>query len=107
MIELSGYSESEFYKINIKNLFPDSNFEINIFNVINKMSAGKSKHSKFEYKLKKKNDLIENLKFRENENILEVIAASKKAGQVLVGFAAESSKSIENASEKIKKGTVQ
>jgi len=61
---------------------------------------------KFEYKLKKKNDLIENLKFRENENILEVIAASKKAGQVLVGFAAESSKSIENASEKIKKGNI-
>ena len=61
---------------------------------------------KFEYKLKKKNDLIENLKFRENENILEVIAASKKAGQVLVGFAAESSKSIKNASEKIKKGNI-
>lgn len=58
---------------------------------------------RFGYKLKKKNELLENLKFKENENILEIISSKKKKNQIIVGFAAESSQNIENAIEKIKK----
>ncbi len=61
---------------------------------------------KFEYKLKKKDELFENLKFRENDNILEIISEKKKKDQIIVGFAAESSQNIANAIEKINKRNI-
>jgi len=56
----------------------------------------------FDYKLKKDEGLLENLKFKINENILDLVLKKKKINQVIVGFAAESSENIENAKEKMK-----
>ncbi len=55
---------------------------------------------RFDYKIKKKDDILSKLSFIENENILSILGQSKKAGQVLVGFAAES---IYNTSDILKK----
>ena len=56
---------------------------------------------KFNYKLKKNDDIISKLQFKENTNILQLLAESKKKGQFLVGFSAESGENIENSKEKI------
>jgi len=57
---------------------------------------------RFDYKLKKNKDLLDNMKFIMNENILDLISDKKKKNQVIVGFAAESAENIENAKEKIR-----
>jgi phosphopantothenoylcysteine decarboxylase / phosphopantothenate---cysteine ligase len=57
--------------------------------------------SKFDYKLKKNDDIISKLKFKENINILQKLSEIKKDGQFLAGFAAESGENIDNAREKI------
>jgi len=57
---------------------------------------------RFNYKLKKNDDIISKFKFKENINILEILAESKKQSQVLVGFSAESGENIEATSEKIR-----
>jgi phosphopantothenoylcysteine decarboxylase / phosphopantothenate---cysteine ligase len=56
---------------------------------------------KYAYKLKKNDDIISKLKFKENINILSQIARKKRKGQFLVGFSAESGENIENAKNKI------
>jgi phosphopantothenoylcysteine decarboxylase/phosphopantothenate--cysteine ligase len=56
---------------------------------------------RFDYKLKKNDDIISKLKFKENINILQKLAEIKKSSQFLVGFAAESGENIDNAREKI------
>jgi phosphopantothenoylcysteine decarboxylase/phosphopantothenate--cysteine ligase len=56
---------------------------------------------KFNYKLKKNDDIISKLQFKENTNILQLLAESKKKEQFLVGFSAESGENIENSKEKI------
>jgi phosphopantothenoylcysteine decarboxylase/phosphopantothenate--cysteine ligase len=56
---------------------------------------------KYDYKLKKNDDIISKLKFRENINILQLLSESRKKGQYLAGFAAESSENIENAYSKL------
>ncbi len=56
---------------------------------------------KFNYKLKKNDYIISKLQFKENTNILQLLAESKKNGQFLVGFSAESGENIKNSKEKI------
>ena len=56
---------------------------------------------RFDYKLKKDDDIISKLKFKENINILHMLAKKKKKDQILVGFAAESGEKIENTFEKM------
>jgi phosphopantothenoylcysteine decarboxylase/phosphopantothenate--cysteine ligase len=56
---------------------------------------------RFDYKLKKNDDIISKLKFKENINILQKLAEIKKSSQFLVGFAAESGENIDNARGKI------
>ena len=56
---------------------------------------------KFAYKLKKNDDIISKLKFKENINILYNLAEKKNPGQLLVGFSAESGENIENSIKKI------
>ena len=56
---------------------------------------------RFDYKLRKKDDILSRLRFKENENVLSILAESKKAGQVLVGFAAESGYSIADIVKKM------
>ncbi|MHB1346710.1 MAG: bifunctional phosphopantothenoylcysteine decarboxylase/phosphopantothenate--cysteine ligase CoaBC [Candidatus Humimicrobiaceae bacterium] len=53
------------------------------------------------YKLKKNDDLLSKISFKENENILKFLSQIKKDKQILVGFAAESGENIKAASEKI------
>lgn len=57
---------------------------------------------KYDFKLKKKNDILSRIKFGENENILESLAEKKKKNQYLVGFAAESGYNSRDVLEKIK-----
>ena len=57
---------------------------------------------KYDFKLKKKDDILSKIKFKENENILELLAEKKKKGQYLVGFAAETDYSVEAVKEKLK-----
>lgn len=61
---------------------------------------------RFDYKLKKKEGLLQNLKFKENENILDIMSKAKRDDQILIGFAAESSSDIKNALEKINKKNI-
>jgi len=56
----------------------------------------------YDYKLKKNQDLLSKISFKENENILKFLSGIKKDKQVLVGFAAESGENINFAYEKIK-----
>jgi phosphopantothenoylcysteine decarboxylase/phosphopantothenate--cysteine ligase len=56
---------------------------------------------KFNYKLKKNDNIISKLQFKENTNILQMLAESKKKGQFLVGFSAENGENIKNSKEKI------
>ena len=58
--------------------------------------------SKYDYKLKKNDDIISKLKFRENINILSMLAEKKNKAQYLAGFSAESGENIENTVEKMK-----
>ncbi len=57
---------------------------------------------KYNFKLKKKNDILSKIKFKENENILKYLAKEKKKNQYLVGFAAESGYNFRDVLEKIK-----
>jgi len=57
---------------------------------------------KYDFKLKKKDDILSKIKFKENENILELLAEKKKKDQYLVGFAAETDYSVEAVKEKLK-----
>jgi phosphopantothenoylcysteine decarboxylase / phosphopantothenate---cysteine ligase len=56
---------------------------------------------KYDHKLKKEDGFIDSLRFKENENLLAYLSAVKKKGQVLVGFAAESTDVLDNAKKKI------
>jgi phosphopantothenoylcysteine decarboxylase / phosphopantothenate---cysteine ligase len=57
---------------------------------------------KYDFKLKKKNDILSRIEFKENEDILKILSRRKKKGRYLVGFAAESGYSISDIMEKIK-----
>jgi phosphopantothenoylcysteine decarboxylase/phosphopantothenate--cysteine ligase len=57
---------------------------------------------KYDFKLKKKDDILSRIRFKENENILKLLAEKKKKNQYLVGFAAESGYSDKDVMEKIK-----
>ncbi|MCL5070297.1 MAG: bifunctional phosphopantothenoylcysteine decarboxylase/phosphopantothenate--cysteine ligase CoaBC [Actinobacteria bacterium] len=57
--------------------------------------------NKFNYKLKKNDDIISKLKFKENVNILKMLSELKNKNQILVGFSAESGEKIENSKSKI------
>jgi len=57
---------------------------------------------KYDFKLKKKDDILSKIRFKENENILKLLAEKKKKNQYLVGFAAESGYSEKDVMEKIK-----
>jgi len=52
-------------------------------------------------KISKKDGLISKIKFKLNENILEILSTRKRKGQFLVGFAAESGYNIEGAAAKM------
>jgi len=56
----------------------------------------------FDYKLTKKDDILSKLKFKLNQNILNILASEKKPGQLLVGFAAEYGLDMENVQNKKK-----
>lgn len=51
---------------------------------------------KYDFKLRKKNDILSKINFRENENILKLLAEKKKKRQYLVGFAAEESYGVKD-----------
>ncbi|MCD4669749.1 MAG: bifunctional phosphopantothenoylcysteine decarboxylase/phosphopantothenate--cysteine ligase CoaBC [Actinomycetia bacterium] len=51
-------------------------------------------------KLSKREGLLSRLKFKLNENILDILSTSKRKGQFLIGFAAESGYNIENVLKK-------
>jgi phosphopantothenoylcysteine decarboxylase / phosphopantothenate---cysteine ligase len=57
--------------------------------------------NRFNYKLKKNDDIISKLKFKENINILKMLSGLKNKNQILVGFSAESGENIENSKSKI------
>ena len=57
---------------------------------------------KYNFKLKKKNDILSKIKFKENQNILELLARERKGKQYVVGFAAESDYRVKNVLEKLK-----
>ncbi len=56
---------------------------------------------KYDYKLKKNDDIMSKLKFKKNINILHLLAANKKKNQYLVGFSAESGENLENSIKKM------
>lgn len=56
---------------------------------------------KFDYKLKKNDNIISKLKFKENTNILKMLSELKNKNQLLIGFSAESGENIENSKSKI------
>lgn len=51
-------------------------------------------------KISKRDGLLSRLKFKLNENILEILSTNKRKGQFLVGFAAESGYNIKDVTEK-------
>ena len=55
----------------------------------------------FTGKVSKKDGLISKIKFKLNENILEILSTRKSKGQFLVGFAAESGYNIEGAAARM------
>lgn len=55
---------------------------------------------RFNYKLKKNDDIISKLKFKENINILKELASKKNRNQILVGFSAEDGININNVRDK-------
>lgn len=55
----------------------------------------------YDFKLKKNQDILSKISFKENENILKFLSQIKKDKQVLVGFAAESGENIKFAIEKL------
>jgi len=52
---------------------------------------------KYDFKLRKKDGILSKISFRENENILKILAEKKKKNQYLVGFAAEEGSSFKDA----------
>jgi len=61
---------------------------------------------KYNFKLKKRDDILSSISFKENEDILKFLVKKKKKNQYLVGFAAESSYSDVDLLEKIKNKNV-
>jgi len=57
--------------------------------------------NKFDHKLKKNDDIISKLKFKENINILKMLSDIKNKNQILIGFSAESGENIENTKSKL------
>jgi phosphopantothenoylcysteine decarboxylase/phosphopantothenate--cysteine ligase len=57
---------------------------------------------KYDFKLEKKSGILSKIKFEENENILGLLSENKKAGQYLVGFAAENGINVKKVLEKVK-----
>jgi len=57
---------------------------------------------KYNFKLKKKNDILSKIKFKENQNILELLVRERKGKQYIAGFAAESNYKIKDVLEKLK-----
>lgn len=57
---------------------------------------------KYNFKLKKKDDILSRIRFKENEDILKFLGKKKKKNQYLVGFAAEHGSSDEEIGEKFK-----
>lgn len=55
----------------------------------------------YDYKLKKKDDILSKVEFRINENILSLLAKKKRENQYLVGFSAESGEDMDNIMEKL------
>ena len=55
----------------------------------------------YNYKLKKNDDIMSKLKFKENINILRFLAENKKKNQYLVGFSAESGENLKNSIKKM------
>jgi phosphopantothenoylcysteine decarboxylase / phosphopantothenate---cysteine ligase len=51
---------------------------------------------KYDFKLRKKDDILSKISFKENENILKLLAEKKKENQYLVGFAAEEGSSFKD-----------
>lgn len=51
-------------------------------------------------KISKRDGLLSKLKFKLNENILEILSTNKRKGQFLIGFAAESGYNIEDVLKK-------
>jgi len=60
----------------------------------------------YDFKLKKSQDIISKLSFKENENILNILASKKKDKQILVGFAAESGENLNEAINKINRNKI-
>lgn len=61
---------------------------------------------RFNYKLKKNDDIISKLKFKENINILKELASKKNRNQILVGFSAEDGININNVRDKFSGGNI-
>ncbi len=61
---------------------------------------------RFNYKLKKNDDIISKLKFKENINILKELASKKNKNQILVGFSAEDGININNVRDKFSGGNI-
>ncbi len=61
---------------------------------------------KYDFKLKKKNDILSSISFKENEDILKFLTGKKEKSQYLVGFAAESGYSSRDIMEKFKDKSV-
>lgn len=57
---------------------------------------------KYDFKLRKKDDILSKIKFKENDDILKLLAGRKKKGQYIVGFAAEGDYSTADIMEKIR-----
>ncbi|MBC7334260.1 MAG: bifunctional phosphopantothenoylcysteine decarboxylase/phosphopantothenate--cysteine ligase CoaBC, partial [Actinobacteria bacterium] len=55
---------------------------------------------KYEYKLKKKDDILSRIRFKVNESILDFLVKNKKESQFIVGFSAESGEDINSVKEK-------
>lgn len=96
-VEIKYVEESSQMKKEILKVFKDSDITI--------MAAAVSDivpKKKYDFKLEKKNGILSKIKFEENENILSYLSENKKAGQYLVGFAAENGISIKKVLEKVK-----
>ncbi len=57
---------------------------------------------KYDFKLKKKDDILSKIEFKENDDILKLLGERKREGQYIVGFAAESGYDIASIIEKIR-----
>jgi phosphopantothenoylcysteine decarboxylase/phosphopantothenate--cysteine ligase len=96
-VEIKYVEESSKMKKEILKVFESSDITI--------MAAAVSDivpKKKYDFKLEKKNGILSKIKFEENENILGLLSENKKAGQYLVGFAAENGIDVKKVLEKVK-----